>query len=87
MLKKGKKGKTLKSLGKDIQNFKIFWKRAGFLSHLDLKTLERLFPCFLISSAIMILFSSILSCFIKSKVFATHSEVWFLSSNFQYVIF
>ena len=85
--KKGKKGKTLKTLGKNIQDFKIFWKRAGFLSHLDLKTLERLFPCFLISSTIMILFPSILSCFIKCKVFATHREVWFLSSNFNMLFF
>ena len=46
------------SLGKNIQNFKIFWKRACFLSHLYLQILQGLLPCFLISPAFMILFSS-----------------------------
>ena len=55
-LKKGKKGKT--SFGKNIQNSKIFWKRVCFLSHLYLQTLQGLLPCFPISSAYIILFSS-----------------------------
>ena len=66
-----KKSKIFEGLGKNIQNFKIFWKRACFLSHLYLKTLKRLLPCFLISSAFVISFSS----FLPSKQFKTEI-VW-----------